>query len=283
MVIEKEHLKFLDNLGGNEREIKQIEDRLEPYFENLKELLNYEVKNDLKDYDGFYEISKRNLSETDITEGNLRDFIYTNINNELEIEDQRILGKYTSIILELLNEKTENLTFYINGNGQKFDYLFYYAKNFHELIIDNFVGRNICTAIADKGTVNLIMAVNCKVQQSFNHIPFHVGYVDSLIVVNNIIEDGVYSIGNLNNLIIANNSGWHIGYNNNEEFKDIAYFKGFNEDKRRGPDFKLILGKNRELTNEVTNLIKHLQQINGKYLEYDDIMNVKQMIEEINV
>ncbi|MFC1697761.1 hypothetical protein ACFL1H_05485 [Nanoarchaeota archaeon] len=286
MVLEKN--TFLDDLKGNkEREIKVVKDTTyDNLYYNLLKLFKLEFKNSLDTFEGCFDLAVENLRDFDFDANDLKNFIYATAMNEFDFEEQRRLGGYTGILLHLLNCRYDNLSFYINGHGMEYDHLFHYAKTVDELIVDNFKGREICNGLGHvRGYVNTFMAVNCDVTSSFAHIPFIRSKAGSIIIVNNKIKDGVHSVGSVDtdvkNLIISNNSGFRVGYNNNVKELDNLFYLKCNNDEGEKYDghISINIGKNRKMPKQIHEILDYFSH-KRKY-DYDEIMKVKQMVEEL--
>src|SRR3989338_4371559 len=127
-------------------------------------------------YDELYKkLKEQELNDVYFTEEDLRTFILSNVNNNLDINTSQCLGLFTGCLLHFLTERNahagEITRFYINGNGNRFDYLFLGAKYIHDLFVENFYGDNICKAIANNGgQAGLVCGLNLKGEGSLRGI-----------------------------------------------------------------------------------------------------------------
>ena len=98
-------------------------------------------------YSKTYDLTKT----IDFSEQDLKDLIFTKANKDYENQDARAIGAYTGILLQILNERKreegKNARFYINGQGNNFNFLFYGAKDVGDLIVENFKGKYICNQL----------------------------------------------------------------------------------------------------------------------------------------
>ena len=130
------------------------------------------------------------LKDLQFDEADLKAYIQTQSLREYEDEEKIILGHITGCLLQILTEKNrekgKRTRFYINGEGNKFDYLFYHASEADDLIVDNFRGEEICTSVGARGTVRSVTVLNCE--EGFNgasKIGSNEGSAELLILHNN--------------------------------------------------------------------------------------------------
>lgn len=121
-----------------------------------------------KIYQKLYPQIREELNTFPFTEDDLRSLILTKANSNYCLAESQMLGLYTGMLLHLLTERNQEqgkrTSFYINGNGNRFDYLFLYAQFVDEVIVDNFVGQCICHNIASDGRANRIVGMNIEGQ-----------------------------------------------------------------------------------------------------------------------
>ncbi|MBI4454121.1 hypothetical protein HY636_05755 [Candidatus Woesearchaeota archaeon] len=216
--------------------IKEYSGRGDIYFSNVNAM------NKDKAYVQLYqELEGQKLKGVDFTEEDLRQYVLAKANSDYSAEiQQKVLGMYTGALLQLLTERNkeqEKLTiFQFNGRGNRFDYLFYFAKFIDNIIIENFTGNGICGYIGSyNGNVNEIMCINIEGEGVCSNVGSYNGHVNSIILINgkgkfaasnigsnkghaehaiSINQDGDYTLadggghwGNLEHTIIINNVG----------------------------------------------------------------------------
>ncbi|MFC1698251.1 hypothetical protein ACFL1H_08000, partial [Nanoarchaeota archaeon] len=153
---------FLDDIKGEEREIIIPKSNA---VDKLNDVYN-EIDLDYIDWEKYLTIIKDELNnkikpilnKIDYNNDDLKSFIYSKCN--LYKDEYPVLGYFTGILLETLTERNKDNHFYINGHGQRFDYLFYFTKYVDKLIIENFQGDFIGNYIGFKGEVNLLIMNN---------------------------------------------------------------------------------------------------------------------------
>ena len=195
----------------------------------------------------------------------LTSLIFAKANKEYDKKESAALGLYTGILLHILtkrnSKKGKKTQFYINGRGNKFDYLFYFAKEVDELTIESFTGDNICDSIAsyegkankitlnnnkgndtawnaggNQGNIKTLIINNNKGNQTAQYAGSDQGNIKTLIINNNKGNNTAYHAGsfqgNINTLIINNNKGnqtaWNAGYTGNINKIIINNSKGKN-------------------------------------------------------
>src|SRR3990167_504206 len=95
-------------------------------------------------------------------------YISAKANSDYDTEiQQEVLGMYTGALLQLLTKRNKEqgkpAIFHFNGRGNRFDYLFYFAKFIDDIIIENFTGKYICSMIGSyDGNLNQIMCINIE-------------------------------------------------------------------------------------------------------------------------
>ncbi|MBT5022164.1 hypothetical protein HON01_05045, partial [Candidatus Woesearchaeota archaeon] len=153
---------------------------------------NHGTFSNIRDY------SAENLNEVNFNNADLTNFIFSRINSDCDELEAKIVGMYSSALLEILteNNREKNLStrFYINGDGNEFDYLFFGVCNFDELIVDNFKGNNICEGACSGGnTGNFLALLNLE----GDNIAEGIGGGKRQI-----LETGEY-VGGLNHLVVS--------------------------------------------------------------------------------
>lgn len=109
------------------------------------------------------------VKTTSFSEHDLNSLILAKANKDLERPEAQAAGRYTGILLQALTERKEKegkkARFYINGQGNKFDYLFYNAKNIGNLIVENFRGEYICAHLGGEdvdGSINTVAGIGLE-------------------------------------------------------------------------------------------------------------------------
>ncbi|MBI4453634.1 hypothetical protein HY636_03235 [Candidatus Woesearchaeota archaeon] len=104
-------------------------------------------------YTFLYDRLTQLLANVKFTEINLREFILAKANNEYQEDYSAALGLFTGCLLQILSERNtkegKRTIIYINGQGNRFDYLFSHAKADDTLVVDNFKGDYILHKICN--------------------------------------------------------------------------------------------------------------------------------------
>lgn len=134
-----------------EKLIKVKEELLKHFsVESLNTKDNYE-----NTYQQMYRQVKSELTSLDFNEHDISYFVIAEANKDSDEESAIILGLYTGCLAHVLTERNnavgKRTTIYIDGKGNKFDYLFLHAKVVDRLFVENFKGENICTYLASFG------------------------------------------------------------------------------------------------------------------------------------
>ncbi|MFC1698267.1 hypothetical protein ACFL1H_08080, partial [Nanoarchaeota archaeon] len=188
--------KFLDDLGGEERDIKIVKTPNSDYINELGiEVLNkfYTSNNpiniDAENIEYYYnnifhyvapKIKKINYDD-------LTFFIHANLNihdnnNYSKTSPYFFLGAYSGCLLHILTQ-IHPQRYYINGLGQRFDYLFCGANYFDELIVDNFESQGLCKGVGLNGEGNLLLTINNEANACSN-IAYN-GHIKDIAIINN--------------------------------------------------------------------------------------------------
>ncbi|MFC1697763.1 hypothetical protein ACFL1H_05495 [Nanoarchaeota archaeon] len=243
MVIEKEQLKFLHDLGGDERELEIVKttavNNLCKYFDQFLPITTKKF-NDLKwlknaptdDFFGsrpIYDYMKKEVKNLDFDEQDLKSFIYINYSKEYSLFEQSHLGIFSGILLEQLDQNEV----YINGLNQFYNCLFKWTKNFNNLILDNFQGQFTFNNIGAEGKINNLIIANSELDMGAEYLGGRGGNIDTLLFLNCSGNHMGSSIGEnkgkVNKLIIANNYGeysMHMGDESEVNFILNAYNNG---------------------------------------------------------
>ncbi|MFC1697776.1 hypothetical protein ACFL1H_05560 [Nanoarchaeota archaeon] len=208
MVVTEENItSFLDDLGGDEREIiipgsNPTMDKLNAVRDQLFEEFNDDtISTGLQlfikeEHQKICERLDKLTNNLQYEQEDLKNFIFENSNLDIDILEP-VLGVYTAYLLDKLNLDF----FYINGLNNQFNYLFCNSKNCKNLIIENFSGFNIGLYIS---TTGLLAYINNKGK----NIGLEVGYDGKT-------DDPFYDMemkGRTNNVFFINNKGKQIGF-----------------------------------------------------------------------
>lgn len=161
------------------------------------------------------------LQEIDFTADDLRALIFAKANTDYNRRAAERLGIYTGRLLQTLNE-----TFYIDGKGAMFDYLFLSAKNVNSLIVKNFKGNYICNGVGHGGKAELVIGLNIEGEAPFSGIG--TGGEAELIVCKNIKGDKAFCSNafypaNIDTLIVKDVQGKEILTCQNGLYKRVYY------------------------------------------------------------
>lgn len=116
---------------------------------DLPKLLSDDFHGELLDYSSeVHQKVSEQLNSVQINETDLEMFILYNSNSD-QPEDKRIaLGIFTGALAQMITERNaregKRTRIYINGQGNRFDYLFLGAHNVDEIFVQNLRGKNIC-------------------------------------------------------------------------------------------------------------------------------------------
>ncbi|MFC1698268.1 hypothetical protein ACFL1H_08085 [Nanoarchaeota archaeon] len=211
----KEKTKFLDDLEGEEREIIQAKSTIVDKLNHVKEHLFTYVKSTIPYLNYYDHESLRNdalkiknkadtlLKNINYQEIDLKDFILSNTNLDLEEKQTSVLGIYSGILLDNLNLDF----FYINGIGNEFSHLFEFSNNCKNLVIDNFKGDEIGYGISNS---NILALINNKGYHIGSDIAAYGSKINKVFFYNNIgdgIGHGIARKGFAEKVIYLKNSG----------------------------------------------------------------------------
>ncbi|MBS3121971.1 hypothetical protein J4434_03760 [Candidatus Woesearchaeota archaeon] len=175
-----------------------------------------------------------NLKHVFFTGDDLIYFISAKANNDYGEPGSFALGLFTGCLLHLLTIRNRaqgrRTRFYINGQGNKFDYLFCGAREVDELIVDNFNGSHLCTHVGSfNGHVDYVVIMNSSGERLGSNIGSDHGEINNVIFINTNGESTALCIGSpfdsnktkirknqIGNVIIVNNYGedvaWSVGF-----------------------------------------------------------------------
>ena len=187
-----EDLKGIEK-GREERKRKHnLEHLIEAGEKIIDEVMpGFKLKFRVETRDEMQEKTGTELKDVKYNENDIKAYIYANANKELETNPARILGIYTGCLLTILTQrnkkKDKETILYINGKGNRFDYLFSHAKHFDAVVLDNFKGERICEGIARQGKAGLIAVKNIEGNATL-YAAAHAGIMD-LILAYDLKED----------------------------------------------------------------------------------------------
>ncbi|MFC1697764.1 hypothetical protein ACFL1H_05500 [Nanoarchaeota archaeon] len=237
--------KFLDDLGGKEREIIVPNSSLnEKLFKHCTDMMNtyeYTKRNYIfpntfheKGIQIYEQLKKEIDFKFNINQFN--DFILNYSDIHLEEDKKKVFGCCTSALFKLAEKGIE---VYLNGQGKRFDYLLHHLTEFDDLILDNFKGKELLShaisrdekggsliiansdldrsgmQFGTQGSFDTLTLLNCNINASFYNLSnTSDSYANTIIVANSRGDGGFYSIcekhGKLELFLYA--------YNNFEEF-----------------------------------------------------------------
>ncbi|MFC1698092.1 hypothetical protein ACFL1H_07145 [Nanoarchaeota archaeon] len=244
MVKTKDNIQqFLDDLGGDEREI--IIPKSGPVIDKLngvRDMIIHEfddgynhilIRNNIKKiYKKIYKRLEELSLNLNYDKKDLTNFIHANINLDIG-NGNSILGVYSAYLLDKLNLDF----YYIDGKGNEFDQLFQGSQNCKNLIIENFqgdhVGADISTSgllafinnngdkigksAGDQGETNNVFYINNKGKEIGSTVAYE-GKANNVFYINNIGDLICYFVcvqGKINSILALNNEGMGFG-------KDLA-------------------------------------------------------------
>ena len=152
---------------------------IEPQKASALEILLETAKEKVKEYEGkvsntfqerhdniYHPIYSELQSLPDFTEHDLQSFLLAQ-SGELPENQTVVRGIYSGVLLHLLTERYEaqekSTAFTFDLSGQRFDYLFYFAKRAGEVTVKNTVGNDTCSLMgAYNGKVEKLVIENNK-------------------------------------------------------------------------------------------------------------------------
>lgn len=134
--------------------------------------------------DIYQELKCRELKGIDFSKTDLQNLVLSFVNNNSDNYEAIILGLYTGNLLHMLTQRNKEqgkrTNIYINGYGNRFDYLFFYAKVGNNLIVENFKGNWICAFVGHREKrVNRVIGKDIIGSNSF-----HSSKIDHLVLIN---------------------------------------------------------------------------------------------------
>lgn len=115
----------------------------------------------------------------------LTDYVQARMNKEHKGEhEDHLRGMYSGVLLHILTienrKQGERTLVRVDGNGGRFDYLFYFARHVDDIVVKNIVGYNILGKVASGyGTAKRIVLANCPdVTSPLNEVAEYHGAVD---------------------------------------------------------------------------------------------------------
>lgn len=101
-----------------------------------------------KYYSEVYKDVSAQLYEIQFSDKDIEEFILTKQNTDYSIGESIALGVFTGALAQTLTARSrkhrERSRIYINGQGRRFDYLFFGARNVDEIIVKDLVGNVTC-------------------------------------------------------------------------------------------------------------------------------------------
>src|SRR3989338_11343124 len=98
----------------------------------------------------YWQLSKQ-LADVRIDEKTIEDVVFCKFNSDYSEDKKVALGVFTGVLAQIVTEKNQShgkrTRIYINGKGNKFDYLFFGANNVDEIFLQNLRGNDICRLI----------------------------------------------------------------------------------------------------------------------------------------
>ena len=139
-------------------------------------------------YDHLYDIVATSLDNVDFDEKDLEQFVRINMDSDSERNLETHKGRFTAVLLDLLiernREKGKETKIHINGEGGRFNYLFYQAKKVDQLIVENVSGDHICQHLGADGNANLVVLINNN-SENLACSAGSLGAVNTLLAIDN--------------------------------------------------------------------------------------------------
>jgi len=233
-------------------------------FDDITNFDRYEV------YDQMYtELKEQLLKDVHFTDDDIKSYVMAKANNDNEWNESQALGAYTGALLQLFTERNrlqgKPTVFYINGNGIRFDYLFFYAREIERLIVENFIGDNICRSIgiSSNGFTNQVIGINI----TGNYVLASIGKLRGSI--EQIIGVGIKGNGALSSI------GSDKGMVNQVLGIDIDGCAALERVGTPGGRLNQVIGygiKGDKALNSSGTAYAHINQIIGVYIEGNQVM-----------
>ncbi|MBS3121970.1 hypothetical protein J4434_03755 [Candidatus Woesearchaeota archaeon] len=157
---------------------------------HLVEMLDYDVCDMYEEYKKryipFYKEVRKRLNETTFNEGDIASLVLAEANNEYSVNEKLVLGVYTGCLASLLTERNrkegKRTRIHIDGKDNIFHFLFLFARDVDDIIVENLKGSWICGYIAShNGHANDIIGVNLEGNSPFAYIGSNEGRVNRLV------------------------------------------------------------------------------------------------------
>ncbi len=153
---------------------------------------------------------RKKLSE-EISEETLKTYLSMRENEGVD-SDAILRGMYTGVLLDILCENSSYKSCEFDGKGKMFDYLFYMAKNIHNVTIRNFKGYAIFGfAGSYSGKVENIFASELEGEMIFKNIGIENGNANNIILTKSRGENYFFWAGThkgtVKNVIISEVTG----------------------------------------------------------------------------
>lgn len=202
----------------------EIERRIVPEFASLLSKTPYDQEREGKRDDYiekvclqlYNRLKETELAGVELNEADISSFVTVMSNNEYKHYDSEALGYFTGNLVTILTQRNRakgNPTkIYINGSGNKFNYLFYGVKEADELVIDGFEGEYICSLAGTLGgRITSLVIQNCKGKHLASGAGSWLGRLDNLCMINNKGEGAAHGVGSnsgvAGNVVVINQEG----------------------------------------------------------------------------
>lgn len=180
-----------------------------------------------KPYLALYNRLRQELAEVDFNVDDLVNFILARIDRENNgslwqiISHQRnespqfALGVYTGCLLHILTERNRSIgkptNVYIDGKGAPFPFLFAFAKEFDEIVVENFKGDYICSFVGSfEGHGGTVVVTNCEGNNLLDEAGMNKGVINNIILLNNTCSSAGNGTakygGEVKNIVLVNNN-----------------------------------------------------------------------------
>ena len=131
-------------------------------YNEFVEITSHSLYSDINEYLKGSDISY----DLDYNEEDIAALVLSKCNSNYNNHQSMIFGLYTGNLLHILTERNRDIgkktRIYINGNGSRFDYLFYKAREVDELVVENLRGHAICAGIGYMGNVDRVFVSNIQ-------------------------------------------------------------------------------------------------------------------------